>query len=221
MPDRATFEQMSDEQLARESAAGCSRAFAVIVGRYERPLLRFIRRWIANAHDAEDVAQDTFVDAWRCMPRYNAKWRFSTWLYTIASRKAVSHVRKCVPRSTATADYIAQPHTHGSNETVDSGEVHSGVWRLAERILTDEQRTALWLRYAQGLNANEIGRVLGRRPVAVRVMLFRSRERLAVELSRSDADEPAYPTPVDHLDAPEQHAAPLSPPTPAPRTLAG
>lgn len=219
MPDSTTFEHISDEQLARESAAGCSRAFAVIVGRYQRPLLRFIQRWITNAHDAEDVAQDTFVDAWRCMPRYDPNRRFSTWLYTIASRKAISHLRKRVPRSTATAEHNAQPHADGLYQTVDSGELHCDVWRLAERILTDEQRTALWLRYAQGLDANEIGRALGRRPVAIRVMLFRSRERLAAELTKRGAEEAACP--VDHLGTLNDRAAPLSPPTPAPHTLAG
>jgi len=169
----------TDEQLARQSMAGCSHAFTELVDRYEGRLLRFVRRWATSEHDAEDITQDAFVEAWRCLHRYDDRWRFSTWLYTIASRRAASHFRR---RKVATSALV---ETHEDQDSLAPGhameldEQRSQMWQLAERLLNDDQRTALLLRYAEGMSAIEIGRVLGKRPVAVRVMLFRARERLA------------------------------------------
>ena len=173
---------MTDEQLARESVAGCSRSFAVLVERYEGRLLRFVRRWASSEHDAEDITQEAFVEAWRCLHRYDDRWRFSTWLYTIASRRAASHFRR---RKDATSAMVETHEDIGSvqpNCAMEASEQRSQMWQLADALLSDEQRTALLLKYAEGMSAAEIGHVLGKRPVAVRVMLFRARERLAAEL---------------------------------------
>ena len=65
-------------------------------------------------------------------------------------------------------------------------EETSRVWRLAADILTRDQRSALWLRYAEDLTPKEIGRILGRHPGTVRVLLFRARERLTARLAPAE-----------------------------------
>ena len=66
----------------------------------------------------------------------------------------------------------------------------TGLWGLAERVLTSDQRTALWLRYVEGHSADEIGRVLDRRAPAVRVLLHRTRFVLAEHLDPTLAEDP-------------------------------
>ena len=66
-------------------------------------------------------------------------------------------------------------------------ELRRGLWDLAARVLSEEQRDALWLRYAEDLPPLEIARVLDRRPSTVRVLLFRARARLAEHLPAPDA----------------------------------
>ena len=61
-------------------------------------------------------------------------------------------------------------------------EERSRVWELAERVLTEDQRSALWLRYAEDLSVQEIAEVLGRRATTVRVLMFRARQKLAEHL---------------------------------------
>ena len=193
----------SDEQLARQSAAGCSRAFAQLVGRYDRRVIRFVRRWARNEHDAEDIAQEAFVEAWRRLDRYDDRWRFSTWLYTIASRRAISHVRRAArpcPPAPHTRPRFAPPDL-----TIEGEEQRDRLRKLAERLLTDDQRSALWLRYTEDMSPRDIARILGRRPVAVRVMLFRARDRLAQELARLDEVERCA---CDGADPRRAHANP-------------
>ena len=71
---------------------------------------------------------------------------------------------------------------------MEASEQRSRMWRLAEALLSDEQRTALFLKYAEEMSASEIGQVLGKRPGAVRVILFRARERLAAELDLEEGE---------------------------------
>ena len=179
---------MTDEQLARESVAGCSRSFAVLVERYQGRLLRFVRRWASSEHDAEDITQDAFVEAWRCLHRYDDRWRFSTWLYTIASRRAASHYRRRKDTTSVLIERCEDDGAASPGQAIEASEQRSRMWQLAEALLSDEQRTALLLKYAEGMTAAEIGRVLGKRPVAVRVMLFRARERLAAELDLEEGE---------------------------------
>jgi len=184
----SALRHMTDEQLARESVAGCSRSFAVLVERYEGRLLRFVGRWASSEHDAEDITQDAFVEAWRCLHRYDDRWRFSTWLYTIASRRAASHFRR---RKDATSALVETHEDVGSVQpscAMEASEQRSRMWQLAEALLSNEQRTALFLKYAEEMSASEIGQVLGKRPGAVRVILFRARERLAAELDLEEGE---------------------------------
>jgi RNA polymerase sigma-70 factor, ECF subfamily len=196
----------TDEQLARESVAGCSRAFTELVERYEGRLLRFVRRWASSEHDAEDITQDAFVEAWRCLHRYDDRWRFSTWLYTIASRRAASHFRRRKDSTSAMVESHEDSASLAPEHAMEAGENRSRMWQLAERLLSDEQRTALLLRYSEGMSASEIGQVLGKQPVAVRVMLFRARERLAAELVPADEKDLDEGT---RLQRPDQTVEPL------------
>lgn len=184
----SALRHMTDEQLARESVAGCSRSFAVLVERYQGRLLRFVRRWASSEHDAEDITQDAFVEAWRCLHRYDDRWRFSTWLYTIASRRAASHYRRRKDTTSVLIERCEDDGAASPGQAIEASEQRSRMWQLAEALLSDEQRTALLLKYAEGMTAAEIGRVLGKRPVAVRVMLFRARERLAAELDLEEGE---------------------------------
>lgn len=179
---------LTDEQLARESVAGCSRSFAVLVERYQGRLLRFVRRRASSEHDAEDITQEAFVEAWRCLHRYDDRWRFSTWLYTIASRRAASHFRRRKDTTSVLIERCEDDGVASPGQAIEASEQRSRMWQLAEALLSDEQRTALLLKYAEGMTAAEIGRVLGKRPVAVRVMLFRARERLAAELVAEESE---------------------------------
>ena len=174
--------------LARAAAAGDREAFGELVRRYEGPLLRFLCVRCAAREDAEELCQESFLRAWRQIERYDPHWRFSTWLFTLARRLAISAHR--APALHAQAHLVEELGVR----TSPAGEANrreqcEELWALSERVLSEEQRTALWLRYAEGFSAEEIGRVLDRRAVAVRVLLHRARLLLAEHLDPTLAEE--------------------------------
>ena len=101
-------------------------------------------------------------------------------------------MRAARPPVAAGHDFAAHVRCEDFSSEVDAREVGERLWDLAARILTREQHEALWLRYVEELDAAEIGRVLGRRPGAVRVLLYRARGELARRLDPELAEEPAH-----------------------------
>lgn len=173
------------ESLVRRAQAGSAAAFGDLVARYESPLYNFLLRRTASAEDAEDVAQEAFVRAWQKIDSFDPRWRFSTWLFTLARRLAATRGRSAGSSIEAASgredlDRVAVQADPGGD--LARSEERSTLWSIADRILESEARSALWLRYAEDLTVAEIGKVLGRSSVSVRVMLFRARAKLGRHL---------------------------------------
>ena len=167
-------------------------AFALLVALFETRLFNFILRKVGHRGDAEDLTQETFLRAWRRIGSYRARWRFSTWLYTIAARLAISHARR-------PSGAVLRAEDEPAIERPGQAEDQSSIWQLVDEVLTEEQRTAVWLRYVEDMAIGEIAMVLGKSDVAVRVMLFRARSVLARHLApqmKPEAERPAPPAPA-------------------------
>lgn len=173
---------------AREAAEGRSESFGHLVRRHEAGLQRYLAALVGSREEAEELAQDALLRAWSRIERYDPRWRFSTWLYTLARRLAVSRGRRrSLPGSRVELESLGR--THDPRGALSNREECESLWRLAERVLGLEQRDALWLFYAEGLNAEEIGRIQGRRPGTVRVALHRARATLAEHLDPALVEE--------------------------------
>ena len=165
----------SAEELAVRSQNGCQASFAELVRRYGGRLLVLMQQRTGNLHDAEDLVQDTFVKAYRNIHRYQSSFRFSTWLFTIATRLADSHYRRrhiLQGVSQATSD-LPSPDTVAVDD-----ESRENLWALA-RSLSTNQHQALWLRYAEDMSIKEIAKVMRKTQVSVKVLLYRARMNLA------------------------------------------
>jgi len=186
---------------ACEARDGSKEAFTHLVGRYEAPLFQFLKLRSASREDAEELTQEAFLRAWQRIDTFDSRYRFSTWLFTLGKRLAVSRYRK--RRHDALTPEAMDDLCSDSDPLQSAGarEESDQVWYLAGRVLTEEQRSALWLRYAEGLSTREIADVLERRETTVRVVLFRARQRLARHLVKQEA--PARPKSA----YPARHAA--------------
>lgn len=186
MPQRPTTNaDRTPEELARAARAGSVEAFESLVSIFEARLHAFLLRRTGSAADAEELAQEAFLRAWSQIDRYDERWRFSTWLYTIASRAASDHVRS-VSASRRRERERGHERSALSDDPSESVVRREGahrsrerIWDLAARLLSPEQHTALWLRYAEDMSIQEIASVLSRTSVSTRVILFRAREALA------------------------------------------
>ncbi|MEM7305359.1 MAG: RNA polymerase sigma factor [Planctomycetota bacterium] len=188
-----TKTERSPEELALEAQRGSKAAFGELVERLQEPLYNFLLVRMRNPADAEELTQESFLRAWSRLATYNPTWRFSTWLFTVARNLAVSHHRAARPESELTNEQLGGEEQDPSLDLART-ELRTTVWTLAARVLSAEQRTALWLRYAEDLAPLEIARVLDRRPSSVRVLLFRARERLSAHLSPDGAEAGPSPT---------------------------
>jgi RNA polymerase sigma-70 factor (ECF subfamily) len=186
---------LSDEELAvsaqTQSGEAARHAFGELVQRFEGSLFGFLFVRVGNAATAEELVQDSFLRAWRKLHLYDPKHRFGTWLYTLARNLAVSGAR--IRRPSTVADEVLLHMPDGSDPTEQAAHTEEleGVWALAESLLSEESCSAMWLRYHDGLSNAEIGRILERPTVSVRVLLFRAREVLVNALREASDDEDA------------------------------
>ncbi|MEQ1894695.1 MAG: sigma-70 family RNA polymerase sigma factor [Planctomycetota bacterium] len=178
------------ETLALEARRGSVQAFEELVARHEAALFRFLFQRTRDTGAAEDLVQEAFLRAWQKLELYDPRWRFSTWLYTIASNLSVSAHRtrgrepELEEREHEPLGPAREPDPAQVAAQNDEGRA---LWDFAALVLREEERSALWLRYAEERSMDEIGAILGRPAVTTRVMLFRARARLAEALAEAGA----------------------------------
>lgn len=195
MPDDASQhdDRAAEAALVEQACHGCSTSFGTLVQLHQERLYNFMLRRYRNEHFAEEITQAAFVRAWENLSKYDATWRFSTWLYTIAIRLAANIEQR--KRPCASIESLSmRPCTREYDPSAAAVMREDGrtVWQLADRILDADHRTALWMRYGDDAPVEQIARVLDRTSGAVRVLLHRARKRLAEAWHEMElATEPA------------------------------
>lgn len=178
------IKHMTDEELARQAGSGSHADFEELVYRYSSRLFHFLREKIGNIEDTEDLVQETFVKAYRNIERFDPKWKFSTWLYTIGARLAISAYRARQPDAlTLTDTSVGVYQVDVQNELIRKQESEN-LWTLAEGLKPDFYK-ALWLRHAEGMTVKEIAAIMKKTQIYVRVLLHRARSQLIKQLNHS------------------------------------
>jgi len=163
--------------LVRRAQDGDVDAFGELLAVFEQRVFGFVMKMLRNLHDAEDVTQETFVKAWRHLASFRSRNSFATWLFTIARRTALNHIR--ARRPTRELDDHDEPVHHESpDRAVGEREHAESIWQTARRLKPD-QYEVLWLRYGEGFSINEMARVMNTNSIRVRVLLHRARKRMA------------------------------------------
>ena len=173
----------SAEELALRVQKGSQESFAELINRYGGRLLMLMQQKTGNINDAEDLVQETFIKAFSNIQKYRSTFRFSTWLFTIASRLAISHHRKLKL-------HVDQQETISDNNPLDAAaekESSRTLWSLAGR-LAPNQYQVLWLKYVEDMSIKEISKVIGKSQINVKVLIYRARMNLAGQLKDSEPD---------------------------------
>ncbi len=179
--DARPIADLTPEELACRAQSGSTACYGELVVRFEQRLFNFLLRRVRNADEAQDLTQEAFVRAWERLASYDSRWNFSTWLYTIAIRLAVSRSRRAGLIRSGVAPELLDPVCPADAAPSDMADRALGarIWAMADEVLTEDQRTAVWLRYAEDMSIEQIARVMGKTQVGVRVILFRARQSLA------------------------------------------
>ncbi len=151
-------------------------AFAALVEEHQDRLRGFLYRYTRNKQDAEDLAQDTFVKAYRNIDRYDSRYSFSTWLYTIARRTAYNHFRDRKPTECIEFEVVAASDD-APDEEATQGDERAWVWEAASKLKPDF-REALTLKYIEDRSVEEIARIMGKTQTNIKIILFRARNQL-------------------------------------------
>ena len=167
-----------------QALAGSQPAFEQIVRRYQRPILSLLIRLTGDAALAEDLAQDTFVKAFRSLAAFDATRRLSAWIFRIAHNTAVDAMRRRRP-PTVPIDLRSSPDGPAAIDAVApaaADPVERDALRRALNAamaqLRPDQREAVALRYEEGLAFDEIGQILGIPETTARSHVHRARKEL-------------------------------------------
>ena len=165
----------SAERAALPTGSVDRATFAALVEEHQGRLRGFLYRYTRNKQDAEDLTQDTFVKAYRNFHRYDSRYSFATWLYTIARRTAYNHFRDRKP--TEPMEYELAANDDTPDEEVSQHDESAWVWEATKR-LKPAFREALTLKYIEDLSVEEIARIMGKTQTNIKIILFRARNQL-------------------------------------------
>ena len=177
----------NDQQLVQRVQKGDKSAFDLLVLKYQHRVLKLVGRFVSDAAEAQDVAQEAFLKAYRALPSFRGDSAFYTWLYRIAINTAknalVSNRRRPVDFDLDMQD-PDQYDRHAKLKDVDTPErvmLTEEIREVVERAmqqLPEDLRTAIVLREIEGLSYEEIAEAMDCPVGTVRSRIFRAREAI-------------------------------------------
>lgn len=181
-----------DQVLVERVQRGDKQAFGLLVSKYQRKLHRLLSRLIRDPAEVEDVAQETFIKAYRALGSFRGESAFYTWLYRIGVNTAKNYLvsqRRRAPTSTSFDSTDAETFDEGEQlRDINTPERLMMTRQIGDTVdeamadLPEELRTAIMLRELEGLSYEEIAGIMDCPIGTVRSRIFRAREAIAERL---------------------------------------
>lgn len=183
--------QHVDQELVERVQKGDKRAFDVLIRKYQHKIVKLISRYIRDPDESLDVAQETFIKAYRALANFRGDSAFYTWLYRIAINTAKNHLVS-LGRRPPDVDIDAEDAVHvdalAALREIDTpehmalkDEIEQTIFRAIDE-LPEDLRTAITLRELEGLSYEEIAEAMGCPIGTVRSRIFRAREAIDAKL---------------------------------------
>ena len=181
----------NDSELVKQVQSGSKKAFDLLVLKYQHRIIKLVMRYVKDRTDAEDVAQEAFLKAYRALPNFRGDSAFYTWMYRIAINTAKNHLVAAGRRP------MEVDLENEDGEALDLAELQKDVATPENLLLTDEiretvrrtvaslpedLRVAITLREAEGMSYDEIAHAMDCPIGTVRSRIFRAREAVDEEL---------------------------------------
>lgn len=178
-----------DNEVIRRILQGEKDAYAIVVEKYKSYVFTLTMRFVKTREDAEEVAQDIFVKAYRSLADFRGDSKFSTWLYTIVNTTCITFLRKKRLETKSLDD----EKTFELADSVDSGmranqvEQKSRIDMVNRAILmlSEDDAEVITLFYKAEQTLEEIAKVMGIEQNAVKVRLHRARQRLKTKMEQN------------------------------------
>lgn len=187
----------SDAMLVERTVAGDQKAFELLVIKYQRRIQRLIGRMVRDVDLVDDIAQETFIRAYRALAQFRGEAQFYTWLYRIAVNTAKKALMELKRDPTVSENSFKSGQSDESDETsplenelissetpeaVLAGKEIAQMVNAAMEALPEELRQAITLREIEGLSYEEIADVMNCPIGTVRSRIFRAREAISARI---------------------------------------
>ena len=185
-------ERQIDQELVERAQQGDTKAFEILVAKYNRRLGRLLSRFIKDEHEVNDVVQESFIKAYRALPNFRGESAFYTWLYRIGINTAKNFLATSGKRLVIQAD-VANDEGDILDVTEQVADYHTPEAEMVNREiletveaavsrLPEDLRKAITLREMEGLSYEEIAQIMDCPIGTVRSRIFRAREVIAKDL---------------------------------------
>jgi len=179
---KVSVDQKTEAEIVIRVLKGDRQAYALLVDEYKNPIYNLAYRMTNNLHDAEDLAQETFIRAYQNLSRYDQNRIFFTWLYTIGINLIRNHLKKNDRRSEPLTDaHIASASRAREKQTTEENiPAEEKMLQLEKSLqkLPVDLREAIVLKYYQGLTFEEVSVITGDSQSAVKMRVYRGLEKL-------------------------------------------
>jgi len=191
-----------DAELVERIRGGASDDFAELVRRHQSHVFAILYRYERDHQRLEDIAQETFLKAWRGLGQFDGRAPFQHWLSKIAVRAALDHVRRQQRHRNEIAlpelgdDALEWLHTDDDKNELQTNQARE-ILEVAMRELSPAERIVITLQEIEGRSVKEISALTGSSSVAVRVRAMRARAKLKKaleELEQKDEQRKTQPT---------------------------
>jgi RNA polymerase sigma-70 factor (ECF subfamily) len=184
----------SDLELVERTLAGDQRAYGLLVLKYQRRIQRLIGRMVRDVDLVEDIAQETFIRAYRALHQFRGDAQFYTWLYRIAVNTAKKFLLELKREPLISESYLSngdddetsqpknEPSTDETPETVLAAKEIAAVVNAAMDDLPADLREAIVLREIEGMSYEEISVAMECPIGTVRSRIFRAREAISARV---------------------------------------
>ena len=165
---------MTEQQLINQAQQGATDCFTQLVASYQARLYSYLLARCQNSFDADDVLQETFINAYKYLKTYDAQWQFSTWLFTIA-RRILSKLKKVYH---VTLDVLGGQEL--AVETQDPFAVdQNNIWNIIKQDVSASSYDVLWFFYVEQASIKEIAHIMDQSESWVKTNLHRSKMKLS------------------------------------------
>ena len=186
-------DEPADRELVFRAQAGDLGAYDELIRRYQRKIYQLVYNMTSNREDAEDLVQDVFVKAYSALERFKGDSSFYTWIYRIAVNRAINYLKKRKRNTAMSLDDIDQGVERDPNfvalQSRESPVRDATLSELQKKLnealqaLSENHRAVVVLHDIQGIQHDEIARMLKCSPGTVRSRLFYARQELQKQLT--------------------------------------
>ena len=172
----------TDSELLAKSIEGNPSAFIALVHRYEGPLAGLIRRWVLDSHHAEDILQETLLQAWRSLRQLKEPDHLKAWLIQIARNRCRDYYKSSQRRHKPAEVKEIEIYVNRRGRAVTSRQDRVEAVEVAVKNLTARERKVLEMFYLEGLTIREISSRIRRPQGTIKQRLFKARQDIRHKL---------------------------------------